>query len=520
MRNTKDAIRYGIETLNVTPKELFNLIESSNGYDGDDYKRWLAARIIEIAEADDVGFSQLLAKWFNIIQSMIEEYSDDSVKPQYMSLMKDMLGDEVYTVGFSIINEEESKSTFGDSVDETCWFDGRDIPWNAEFVENNLDARIRDAIVENRPVTLFCHFNKKESLTKSSEIFQDAKQMGIVCKDNNGLMLYRVCSMVNAIENQYGKSNFKFAFFADTEFLYNKDNQSILRYFLSYFKYKGFVVNSKELYSGSYTSENYVFCVCETRSHEDEEQNGFVLQTATIDGDCVTFGEGKRYSDGKDMLGWLKERSPEFNCKTVVISRDLRVVGTGKGAKGAYGYLCRGDKDRSALLSSYPIEDTQYFAITDNNIYDVIVYYGLMKAMQHNGLPGSITEVVSGHPDYWNLVYNCLPIFLFDPDTLFCDMGTIKTGSKTIRLVNRLDVIGSEVVKRLLDEGSIYFSYEAKELLGICKGYLDFLNEDEDMTGKTFAEIRKASDNVDLNKIYIRSLSICKDYVCSLYRQM
>ena len=57
MKNTREAIRYGIETLGVTPEEFFSLIESSNGYSGDDYGRWLANEIIKIAEKDNVGYS-------------------------------------------------------------------------------------------------------------------------------------------------------------------------------------------------------------------------------------------------------------------------------------------------------------------------------------------------------------------------------------------------------------------------------------------------------------------------------
>ena len=48
MNKVKDAIRYGIETLGVTPEMMFNLIESSNGYAGEDYSRWLANEIINI----------------------------------------------------------------------------------------------------------------------------------------------------------------------------------------------------------------------------------------------------------------------------------------------------------------------------------------------------------------------------------------------------------------------------------------------------------------------------------------
>lgn len=59
-----------METLGVSSDKLFHLIETSRGYDGDDYERWLSGKIIEIAEADGVGFSQLLVKKFNILSEL------------------------------------------------------------------------------------------------------------------------------------------------------------------------------------------------------------------------------------------------------------------------------------------------------------------------------------------------------------------------------------------------------------------------------------------------------------------
>ena len=80
MKVANEAIRYGIETLGVSPDEMFSLIESSNGYEGDDYKRWLASEIIKLVENSGMGYSQLLIKKFNIIQELMDEYSDSSIK--------------------------------------------------------------------------------------------------------------------------------------------------------------------------------------------------------------------------------------------------------------------------------------------------------------------------------------------------------------------------------------------------------------------------------------------------------
>ena len=85
MKSTVEAVRYGIETLKVSPNEMFSLIESSQGYTGDDYKRWLANEIIKIAVKDGVGFSQLLVKKLAITSEIMENV-DVSFKPEWLGV--------------------------------------------------------------------------------------------------------------------------------------------------------------------------------------------------------------------------------------------------------------------------------------------------------------------------------------------------------------------------------------------------------------------------------------------------
>lgn len=517
MKNTMDAIKYGLETLDVTSKELFSLIESSNGYDGDDYKRWLANEIIKIAEKDDVGYSQLLAKWFNIIQNIVDEYSDDSLKESYKNKILSMIQNNfVYTIGIS------DNNTFGSSVDDIDWGSGVDLPYNYNFIET-LPDEMQSAIENDEGITFFVKFNNKSQFKKNADLVIDARQNGVSIKNFDAMLMYRMCTIVRALDDSC--DNFKFVFIADTKFLYDKENEEIIKYFLSFFKYEGFVVSSKDLYEGSFTSEEYAICECTIRYMSDEKPNGFTLMRG-IDknGEIVLQGKAKRYSEGSDMLSVLYNKySIEYNDNVPMIDRDFNVVKIGKGLKGAYGYMCKGNTDRSVILTSYPIVDTKYIAITEDNLYDITAYYGVTQSMDNAGMFSGIKEIISGHPDYMNLVSNCVPIFLFDINSKFCDMGILTTKSgKEVRLTNKFDISSSDIVKQLLDKSSVYFSYEAKELMGICKGFIDYFIENcgEDMTGKTFDEIRKEANNDNLNREYLNALSRCKDYVSSLYRQI
>lgn len=118
MKVANEAIRYGIETLGVSPDEMFSLIESSNGYEGDDYKRWLASEIIKLVENSGMGYSQLLIKKFNIIQELMDEYSDSSIKEEWLSYFKSILSNNIFSINMEDI---------GTMIEDVDWFNGYDI---------------------------------------------------------------------------------------------------------------------------------------------------------------------------------------------------------------------------------------------------------------------------------------------------------------------------------------------------------------------------------------------------------
>lgn len=510
MKHTKDAIRYGIETLNITPKNLLSLIESSKDYDGDDYNRWLAAQIIKIAEKDNVGYTLLMAKWFNIIQSMSEEYSDDNIKEEWVQFIKSWLGTGL--VGsLGIENTEEFGSQDLSDID---WYKGLDIKWNPDFVDGSLPEEYSDALKTNKPITLLVKFDSKSSFGESSDLSVSAKSAGISCKGAGALILYRMCSIVQALED--GVENFKFVFFTNTDFLYNKENEELLKYFLSFFNYKGYVLNSKELYKGSYTSEEYAICCCTPRKFDSPIQNGFVLPSGKSENGTISFSEeSKRYSAGGDIVKSLEVKVCADDLVTVpTINKNMEVVGEILMPK-SLGYACALNTDRSFSLYTLPLDGSKILPIMRENLMSFIAYYGVTKSLQSLGMYSNIPDLITGHPEYLNILYNSLPIFLFDIDTKFCDIPR-QSGDK---VKNSFGIATSKLVDSLLDKGSVYFSFEAKELINICKGFIDFFEErGEDMSCKTFDQIRKEADNASLNDMYIRSLANCKEYVASLYR--
>lgn len=509
MSKTLDAIRYCLDTLGVTPKELFSLIESSNGYDGPEYSRWLANEVIKIAESEDILYSQLLAKWFNIIQNIIDEYSDSSIKSCYDLKIKEFIKNKyVYTIGFSDDNG------FGTPIDEIDWNTGVDLPFNPNFI-NSLPNELSSALHNDEGVTILVKFNPKASFKKNSDIAIDAKMNGISLKSFDSMLMYRMCSFIRALDDE--AYNFKFVFITDTKFLYNADNVDIIKYFLSYFDYEGFVVNSKDLYEGSFTSEEYAICACKMYN-DGKSKNGFLLEKySDLDGDIVSDGILRRYSKGSNMLETLMSNNV-YSDKVPCISRDNKVIGTTVGNKKANGYLCKGVVDRNAIVSNFPIKDTEYVDINDKNLLNIIAYYGVIMSMSGMGMFSDISDIIDGHPDFIILASNCIPLFLFDVNSMFCEIGDVTNkNGKVLHLYNNFG-INSDLVQSLLERFSIYFSFEAKELMSVCNDILKSYSGD--YIGLTFNDIRSSLNNTDLNKNYILAMSRCKEFVKSLYSSM
>lgn len=461
MKNTVEAVKYGIDTLRVSPNEMFSLIESSQGYTGDDYKRWLANEIIKIAEKDGVGFSQLLVKKFAIISEIMENV-DVSIKPEWISAFKSLLSvDNIISINFDEV---------GKPIEGIDWYSDVDLMFDRSFSEKLPQFEGSYAFVAKL---------ESEPCDKSSELFKFAKEHNIICKNKGSLLLHRMCNYIDA--GQIGKE-FVFAFFVNTSFLYDVDNKDTISFFLKYFNYKGFVIDSSELLTDVSHKNQYAYIVCSPRVDESI-QDGFVLSERAIrDGKLVVISDKKRYSRSSESA------LSSLNGKGKVIG-ELRMFNNSLRALTVVG-----DEPIDTVL------------IREDNFKEAVVIYSVWWSLRSCGFSTDIKKLLTGSQDFDELFYNCLPLFLFNTESHF-------KGDDNV-----FDVTTSDFIKSILDTAEVHFSYEAKELMTVCKGFLDFFGEE--CKGKTFEEIRVEADHDGLNNAYLLALTKLKEYICSMYRRM
>lgn len=533
MSNTRDAVKYALEALSVSTAELKRLIESSKGYDGEDYSRWLASKVVSIAEGEE-GYSYLLSKWFNIIKSISDEYSDDSMSEGFVNAVRHLCVGDVFSVGFEPIDgeydEDEEvdlsdeemlpKTVFGKSLNGLDWYDGLDVLGNLDFIDTKLPDYLRERLYGKKPFTLVIKGFGNSYLgkyRKNCDIFVSAKREGIVCQDSFSLLLYRLSSIVKAFEATEGRCLMRVVFLTDSRFFFSKDNASTLNNLLGTFSYSGFSAESGVVYKKSFTDEKYIVCCLESSDTVSPEE-GFLFKDSSIYGDKIIFSDTKKRYFGGNGAAQSLRKNDEFagRVMTISISNDCKVAGKSKGSNGAMGYLCWQD-DNSPSIYPYPVEGCRCVGITKENILDVIYYYGVIKSLIYHGFSGYVKEPIDGNDEFLWLAYNCLPIFLFDPGTNIKDIGKIEIDGRVLDLKSPLSFNGSEV-QGLLSRGESYFSYESKELIEIAKKYVEEFGDD--VSQLTFSDVRDRVGRNDLSVSFIRALNTCKEKVAEFYKKV
>lgn len=461
MKNTVEAVKYGMETLKVSPNEMFSLIESSQGYSGDDYNRWLANEIIKIAEKDGIGFSQLLVKKLAITSEIMENV-DVSIKPEWLSVFKKLLkSDKVISVNFDEV---------GEPLEDFDWYSGVDLMFDKAFADRLPKFDSSYAFVAKL---------ESDACDKSSELFKFAKEHNIVPKNKGSLLLLRMCNYVDACEVG---DEFKFAFFVNTGFLCDNENRDVISFFLRYFNYQGFVIDSSELLTDVSHKNQYAYVVCQPRMGTESQSSFIFSERAIKDNKLVAVSTKKRYSRSSQSA---LENLPNEGS----VIGELRLHNNTLKA-----YTVVGDENLGAIN------------ITDKNFKEAVVIYSVWWSLKYCGFSTDIKELLTGSQDFDELYYNCLPLFLFNSESHFSGADNV------------FNVQTSDFIKNELEKAEVHFSYEAKELMSVCKGFLEFCGDDA--IDKTFEIIRVEANHDGLNNAYLLALSKLKEYISSMYRRM
>lgn len=499
MKKTTQAIKYALEELHLTPDKLFQLIESAQGYTGDNYELWLANKIIEVADSEGMPFTELLVKKLKLLTSLRSD-TDEGVSQVVYDFIK------------SVVSKYDSNI-----ID----FSGLGLDFTSEYDEefdwlNGLS--LVDGTLEEYNDSNMAYVGLLDSTgAGKTEVSLAGKSMGIPITSKGGAMLLRFLLMDDQVE----PTGNTYVFISDSAFY--KENPQITKEFFNRFSLVDAVyLNKSESFQGSfasgldlitvwktYSEEGYDYYETEGKYSESElvimESNDVILARSLVKPN--TFPNKYFYADSEILMSdILKEYliDSEEDEQVTVVNLDLEVEESYDLPKSDLGaYLSLNGTQR---VCDYPIAgSSEFLPINDSNLEDMIVFYACSQASEGTwGYGKGLGLVLNGIEGYESLVANCLPIFFFGWNSLFHSVE----GQPSNFLPN------GEFAQKLYEKYNSFMSFESKVLWTLGTDYSKaMVDKDYALEGLTFYQIRNELKDDSFEKVYKEKLELALKFV-------
>lgn len=474
MKKTVQAVKYALDTLHISPDSLFKLIETSQGYVGEDYNRWLAEKIIKTADSEGIPFTELLVKKLKILAEIMSN-SEEGISQLVDDFISERLSGVETVYDFSGLGYSGTT----DSQEDFDWFNG-------------INPMEEDILVNNTDNSAYVGFLDSKGAGKS-EVTLTGRSMGYSMDSKGGAMLLRFILMDEALE----PTNNTYIFISDAAFF--KENSSITKAFMNQFDLvEAVYLNKLDTMPSSFASGLDLITVWKTYSSDRESVSSISATDLLKGGNPKLF-----YADSEeleiDYLGFsdLVDEVSEMDFE-LELSDDTYDI----SKSDFHAYLSVNGTQR---VADYPITGSELvYGITEENLRSIIVYFAGSKSLEGTwGYGRGLKRVCDGLEGYSSLVANCLPIFLYSPDSLFAN----------IEEKSNFDY-SSEFVAKLYEEYSPYMSFESKVLWDLAQEYSKAMtNGTEGLEGYSFFQIRKGLMDDRFEKVYQEKYESVKSYV-------
>ena len=495
MNLVADAIKYVLEVTGLSSKDLKVLVENTDStYDGDDENKWYAAQLVGIAQSLGQGKTLLLAKWTEHIID-IEEKVLATIEDSY-GVMSNAISIDMRNTLLDIIGEEACTSLAGyrellSKYADTCveyegdWTKVVDYDDYNAYMSREGGEAFADMVSSSPEQLVFLEsLSDRGTFPKTSPLYTEARREGVTLTNHGQALLYALVAFSRA----HSMISVRALLRSNAEFWSNPLNKPVIKLFSEHFGLteRSFWVNSREFNSANIRGGIDVLI------EADDSVEG--LSTITLGGvtsedDTLVFGNW--LDDGSTALDGLTVAKDvtEGRVNTFGITADgtLTPDKSAKGVKGALGYVTI---NGIVSVENYPRVGADNYAITVDNIEDMAVLYGLLKATEGNlSYASGLPIILTGKPGYQALVANTLPILLYGRSSGLRDWGVVSIGGEPKRLRNKLEY-DSDTVSSLHEEYWAHMDFEARKLWEFGKE----IGEDEGKSLRDYESVALEDD--------------------------
>lgn len=226
-----EAVGYSIKALHISPNEFFKVLEEVNTkYDDSNYSHWLAKRVVEYAEKMGVAYNELFTKKVRILNDLANN-GKVSFNQKFINFIKSKTSDYEKEMGkdLQLISLTESVE-----LDKNLPFSnegGIDLNEDNLVWLDSIDEDLGKVLKNNEPALVLFELGDGR-LKKDNILLKNAKQFNIQLVDEFDSLLYRLITVVSAVDC----SNVKFAFLSEDDAFAKQDKVELYDLFMQYLK--------------------------------------------------------------------------------------------------------------------------------------------------------------------------------------------------------------------------------------------------------------------------------------------
>lgn len=446
------ALAYVIGATRLTPSELKVLVASSEGYDGDDYNRWLAAQFIEVCKEVGTPNTLLLSTWTPLLLEAMAVQEQGEVSPLVQEWVESNIPDALLPHLYGI-----GGLPGGESLEYVDWYGPLDYFVDKAF-QSGLPESLQTLLDDPTGRVIFSAELSREKVTEKSELSRDAKDNKINISNLGELLLYRMMNLEN-----WSNASLDFVFLTDANFWVDTDERLLDFLFNQYKCTAATYLEVQDLNSAALKGGRKLITVWHKDPANAQRFSPIVARPLRPKEDG-TPGPAKHFS--------VSDTPAHTSIQNSFLLTDEPALG--------HLTICRFKQMASATHASAAVpgaltsEDfSTPFSITE--LRDTVVLVAMRKANRLTfGSEGEITEVLTGCDEYEEFVADCLPLFLID---------NVRTEWSPAM---------KEALRLLTEESEHRMSYEAKQVLG----YSRKIAQVETMTDNQRSEVETAESKL------------------------
>lgn len=511
MKPIHELIRDTGTLLKLSGREYKTLVESSRGYDGDDYNRRVVNEMVRLSEEElNVPLNQLLAKW-DLYMVEIQEGSFSGAEKSFSSEILE----RVQTV---VTGEDAILLSLG-------WFDGalKGLPGYREAVsdwrKNDIDideynavgtvatwgTDVHEEILGATEVVLYVHLDETMEASSAPIISDSAsKTLGKLTLGAQATM-FRALNFADVFADN---REVKLVIHGSAGIWGMQVNKQIVNDLIWWMG-----IDERSAYAhASDFNMNDMFGGLDVllilgADNVREPEGRIELPGLRGEEKLVFFSKGSREIDAiKEQYEDIKEDLELRGYREITADGDLSEFdGSHRTGGQELGFLSLNGVES---IETLPRTGSVNIPILEENIESIISYFGLTQSLirpEDAGL--GIPTILTGKPGYEKVIANSLPLFLYGPLSNRRDRGVLNVGGERIRLRNNL-VIDNPELGRIVESSKPFMDFEASSMF-------NELSNLEETTGKTVHDY--LADNPGYRSRYDGMVSKLKTHINSNY---